>query len=67
MSQDKALLPGLTFAELTGFVKDLGEPACGPGSWADWLKKGYGFEEMRNLPQGFVGNCRSRRLPFPPP
>lgn len=65
MSQDKALLPGLTFAELTGFVKDLGEPAYRARQLNDWLKKGYGFEEMRNLPQGFVRKLQEQAIALP--
>ncbi len=40
----------LDLCQLTEYVKDLGEPAYRARQLNDWLKKGYGFEEMRNLP-----------------
>lgn len=62
---EKALLPGLTLPELENYVKALGEPGYRARQISEWLKKGAGFEDMRNLPGSLLDVLRGSAIAQP--
>ena len=50
----KTQLTGMSLAQLTAWVKSLGEPAFRSRQLMDWLVKGADFDQMRNLPAALL-------------
>ncbi len=65
MSNHRVELTGLSLEALGHFIKGQGEPVFRAKQVMDWLKKGYDFSEMRNLPATLVKKLEDSAIDQP--